>query len=293
MASSEAAKRRLGVLSLGFLRDRRLRRALDEAGWALAAPGPGVDAIGVWGRRPVSRRGFAAAQALGKPVVTVEDGFLRSVRPGPAPILSLTLDDLGVHYDASAPSRLEAAIAAASFDAARARAAMARLRELRLSKYNDAPRTAAPPEGHVLIVDQTRGDASIAGGGASEASFAKMLDAAKAEHPDAELLIKAHPETVSGRKRGHFSAADAGGRVRLIDRPTNPWDLIEGARAIYVVSSQVGMEALIAGRPVRCFGMPFYAGWGATEDEAPPPARRGEARSVEAMFAAAYLDFPL
>ena len=50
--------------------------------------------------------------------------------------------------------------------------------------------------------------------------------------------------------------------------------LIENAKAVYTVTSQVGFEALIWGKPVRCFGMPFYAGWGLTRDELPPPARR-------------------
>ena len=41
----------------------------------------------------------------------------------------------------------------------------------------------------------------------------------------------------------------------------------------------MGFEALLWGKPVRCFGMPFYAGWGLTRDELPAPARARPARS--------------
>jgi capsular polysaccharide export protein len=43
---------------------------------------------------------------------------------------------------------------------------------------------------------------------------------------------------------------------------------------VYVVTSQLGFEALLWGRPVHCFGMPFYAGWGLTQDRLPAPERR-------------------
>ncbi|MEM7523111.1 MAG: capsular polysaccharide biosynthesis protein [Pseudomonadota bacterium] len=291
--TGDAAPRRLGVVSLGFLKQPRLRRALAAAGWRVApAIGP-VDAIGVWGRRGVARRGHALSRLTGAPVLTLEDGFLRSAAPGPAPVLSLILDDLGIYYDASRPSRLEALIAAGEGDRHRAARGIARLRELRLSKYNAAPALAEPLKDHVLVIDQTRGDASITGAGANAATFARMIAVAKAEHPGAEIVIRAHPETTLGRKPGHFSPADEGAGVRLMAASANPWDLIEGARAVYTVSSQLGFEALMAGRTVRCFGAPFYAGWGATDDEAAAPRRRDARRDVEQIFAAAYLDYPL
>lgn len=281
--------RRLGVFSLGFLWQPALRHALAAAGWRVQAGSAGADAIGVWGRRGVAWRGAAMARRTYKPLITLEDGFLRSVQPGgKGPVISLIIDELGVYYDANGPSRLEHLIAEGAGDMARARRGIARLRSARLSKYNHAPDMAAPPEGHVLVVDQTRGDASVTWGGADEVSFARMLDAAKAENPDAEIIIKRHPETASGAKGGYFQ--DAHGAT-IIAEAVNPWDLIEGARAVYTVSSQLGFEALIAGKSVRCFGSPFYAGWGATEDEVAVP-RREARRSVEQIFAAAYLDYP-
>lgn len=50
----------------------------------------------------------------------------------------------------------------------------------------------------------------------------------------------------------------------------------------------MGFEALLLGKEVHCFGMPFYAGWGATHDRLTCP-RRAKRRTAEEIFAAAYM----
>lgn len=297
-AGGAVSPRRLCVLSLGFARQPRLRRILALAGWPVrfgwprSRPGP-ADAVGVWGQKPVAARGRWLARRSGAPLVTIEDGFLRSVRPGVTgePPLSLLIDPVGVHYDPSAPSLIERMLLEddLSADHARAAAGIARLRALGLSKYNacDGP---APAPGYVLVIDQTRGDASVAASGADAATFRRMLEAARAEHPGAIVVVRTHPDVATGRRAGHLGPSDLRpGEVQ--DVAANPWRLVEGARAVYTVSSQLGYEALLAGRPVRVFGLPFYAGWGLTEDESRSP-RRGGTRTPEQLFAASHLRAP-
>jgi capsular polysaccharide export protein len=63
---------------------------------------------------------------------------------------------------------------------------------------------------------------------------------------------------------------------------------------VYVVTSTMGFEALLAGKPVVCFGVPWYAGWGVTDDrckDSPAWARRTRQRSVRELFAAAYIHY--
>jgi capsular polysaccharide export protein len=70
----------------------------------------------------------------------------------------------------------------------------------------------------------------------------------------------------------------------------NPWSLIELVDTVYVVTSQFGLEALMAGKRVVCFGVPFYAGWGLTDDR--QPMERRQARpTIEQLFAAVYFDY--
>lgn len=262
-------------------------------------PRDDVRAIVGWGLKGVFARDAAWAQRAGLPYLALEDGFLRSVRPANGDAaLSVSVDPVGVYYDAHRPSKLEQDIALARTPAQHARAErlVAAWRNGRLSKYNHARELPPPVAGpFVLVVDQTAGDASIAYGMASEASFLRMLEAALDEHPTLPVVLKVHPDVVEGRKRAHFGALTPGqaSRVTMLASNAHPPALLEAAAAVYVVTSQMGFEALIWGKPVRCFGMPFYAGWGLTGDELPAPSRRvGQAVALTDLVHAALVDYP-
>ena len=294
-SAAGAAPRRLFFYNAGFLRQPRLRRILTLAGHELrlGLPGPG-DGVVVWGRSPYAHRGEAVAARRGVPLVRVEDAFLRSIRPGRAgaPPLGLVIDPLGVHFDASSPSLQEQILSRHGLDdsnlMARARDGIARIRALDLSKYNiHDPALAPPPPGYVLVVDQTRGDASCPDAGA----FPRLLAQAMEDHPSARIVIKTHPETAAGLRPGHFGLPDAQGRVSLCADPVSPWRLLEGATAVYTVSSQLGFEAILAGHRPVVAGQPFYAGWGLTQDAAPIP-RRNRSLTRTQLFAAAMILAP-
>lgn len=270
----------------------------------------GLSAVVAWGRKPTARRAARRARAESVPLLYLEDGFLRSLKPG-QPALSLVVDDVGIYYDSTQPSGLEKLLASPArlldpqtqADTIRARELMARHG---LSKYNHAPplhqvdarlrqRGLAPllrpsDSQRVLVVDQTAGDLSIALGGASAQTFAEMLAAALAEHPEATIYVKTHPEVSSGRKRGHYAGLADGERVVVLRDAIEPASLLREMDAVYVVSSTLGFEALLAGKPVHCFGLPWYAGWGATLDRQRCP-RRTRHRSMDELFAAAYLRY--
>lgn len=257
-----------------------------------------LDALLAWGRKPSGRAAEAIARRRGLPLWRLEDGFLRSLGLGCGePPLSLLVDDLGVHYDATSPSRLEALIAAPLEREQRQRAE--RLCRLwcaeGVSKYNpdrDSPRPEGP---YVVVVDQTAGDLSIGLGLAGPAGFRTMLAAALADHPQHTVVLRVHPGVVGGRCRGHFSPADwRQPRVWLSADGGHPASLLDGADAVYVVTSQLGFEALLRRIPVHCFGMPFYAGWGLTHDRLPAPTRRAAAgpRRLEDLVHGALIAYP-
>ena len=96
-----------------------------------------------------------------------------------------------------------------------------------------------------------------------------MLAAAKHYYPNCKIVIKAHAETISGRRPGYFSAADETDDVQILSQPTSPWRLFEGAKAVYTHSSQMGFEAILKRHKPNVFGQPFYAGWGLSNDMSP------------------------
>ncbi len=297
-ATAGASPRRLFFFNAGFLAQHRLRRILHLAGHELrlGLPGP-LDGVAVWGRSAYAARGERIATKRGVPLVRIEDAMLRSVRPGrmgDAP-LGLIIDPTGVHFDSSTPSHLEVLLAQHPLQAPdllqRASDGIARLKALDLSKYNLHDSSPCPEAGFVLVIDQTFGDAAIRHSGASERTFAQMLQVAKTDHPDAHIVIKAHPETVHGLRPGHFGPHDAEGRITVLTAPVSPWKLLGKASAVYTVSSHLGFEAILAGHRPHVFGQPFYAGWGLSADRA-PVARRTRALTKEQLFAAAMLLAP-
>ena len=291
---------KLAVYTLGFLQVPYIRKMLRIAGWQVRV-GPTAfraNAVGVWGRKPRALRGIRAAQRRGLPLLSIEDAFLRSVHPGPksAPA-GLVLDDIGIFFDANQPSRLENILNFEPLDdpaqIERAQNGIAFLRHYGLSKYNPVPRGFGklPKPGYVLVVDQTRGDASIICGGAHDHTFATMLAQARADHPDKDIVIRSHPAVGPRAKQGHFEVADLDSRTTLLAAQINPWDLLEGAAAVYCVTSQLGFEAILAGHRPVVFGQPFYAGWGLTEDQK-LCNRRIRQLSLEQLFGAAMLRYP-
>lgn len=261
-----------------------------------------------WGFRESGQRANAWARKAGVPTLRLEDGFLRSVAlgvQGGRP-LSCVVDDIGIYYDASRPSRLENLVRETVADfpqaddhgLADARRAMDLVLKHGLSKYNHAPDFVAPSDWHddaILVVDQTYGDVAVKLGGAGERTFERMLSAACAENPDAPIWIKTHPDVMFGKKRGYLTdAVKTHTNVRMLPLDVSPLTLLAKVRKVYAVSSQMGFEALLLGKPVVTFGLPWYAGWGLTDDrhaDAPRLAQRRVNASLEQLFHAAYLRY--
>lgn len=232
-----------------------------------------------------------------------EPGFLRLPGGGAPKALSHVVDGLGIHYDATSPSELEVMLQDGGWEKpgllARAARGMERLRTLRLSVDNDPRRVTleaalagspAPPDprrrrGRVVVVDQPRDDPTIGFSLAGPSRFAAMLETARDENPEAEIVVVTDPAAPFGAAPGHLGEAVG---ARVVHTPVEPWSVVESADRVYVVASHLGLEAAIAGRPVTCCGVPFYSGWGFTDDRLDPP-RRTRPRSVEEVFAAAYL----
>ncbi|WP_120502498.1 capsular polysaccharide biosynthesis protein [Roseovarius sp. EL26] len=293
--------RRAYYFNAGFLKQKRVRRILELAGYDLKLGQPrGDDLIAVWGRGPYAHRGEAMAEKTGASLIRIEDAFLRSLFPGRSgePPLGLMVDHQGVHFDSQHASDLELLLATHPLDDTpllnRSRAAIARLREAHLSKYAAFKTTAPLPDpGYVLVVDQLHKDASVKYGQADANTFREMLTCAQLEHPGAQILIKTHPETIQGHRAGYYSVDDANDRIQLHSDPISPWHLLEGACAVYTASSQMGFEAIFAGHRPQVFGQPFYAGWGLTEDRNPRPLpRRGRNLTKAQLFAAAMILYP-
>jgi len=264
--------------------------------WNRFFPKSGIAAVAGWGLRKPSSVARAYACRSGVPYLALEDGFLRSYGIGrAAPSLSLVLDDCGIYYATDGSSKLKSLLLSADnlLDGIedQCQQAMNAIVENRLSKYNSAPdiseKWLGDDHSRILVVDQTFGDAAITHGSADPDTFHVMLRAAINENPSSTIYVKTHPEVSLGRKRGHFNREELASDVVELAAEVNPQSIVQYVDKVYVVTSHLGFEALLAGKPVICFGRPWYSGWGATEDRLPPIDERKQ-RSVKELFAAAY-----
>jgi len=291
--------RPLYVFNGGFLIQSRIKRILSLTGYDVRIGKPSNDdLVGVWGHSPTAPRGEKVSAATEADLIRVEDSFLRSVRTGrdgDAP-LGLNIDAKGVHFDPSTVSGLEELLLDDPLDDTallnRAKGAIAQLRRLHLSKYNAFdPNLPAPAPGYVLVIDQTRGDASVKASGCDLHSFREMLYYAQEEHPGAQIIIKSHPETTAGHRGGYFDENDCNDRISICSDPISPYTLFDGAIAVYTVSSQLGFEAVLTGHKPVVFGQPFYMGWGLTDDRKPLTRRQRKLTRAQ-LFAAAMILYP-
>jgi capsular polysaccharide export protein len=254
-----------------------------------------------WGNKANTSKARALAEQRNIPFIALEDGFIRShgLEVHGARPLSVVYDLKGIYYDASVPSDLEDILNGEQLfpepDLEDARRAMQRILKHGISKYCSAPDVdVAYLQRHpgasrrVLVVDQTRGDLSVKHGGGDDAKFEAMLYAAAEENPDAQIWVKTHPDVIAGKRAGYLTSLAKKHGFPILAVDVNPYSVFQYFDMVYTVTSQMGFEALIAGKRVVCFGMPFYAGWGVTDDRMECP-RRVARRSVQEIFAAAYL----
>ena len=280
-----------------FLSETRLRRDwLDRINLA-AAP-----EIFVWSLNlPETVSAFAHRHAI--PIHVVEDGFIRSAVPhaGRTPPLSLIVDSRTAYFDSRTPSDLEDILQHYDFDAdpalmERARRGMETLLSQGISKYNAPVDQAALPYGakgrrRVLALGQVDGDASIRYGCPSPVTNEEMVRRAVAENPDAEVIYKPHPDVLSGVRRSSANLSELARICTVLTERIPMSRAFETIDHVYAITSLAGFEAVMRRLPVSVLGVPFYAGWGLTDDRQ-SVGRRTRQLTVEQVFAAAFLLYP-
>lgn len=261
------------------------------------------DVVIGWGNKKNTQKAIRFAQQNKLRFIKAEDGFIGYIghpaKQGHP--LSVITDEIGIFYDARQPSRLEQLITQANDDILlqRANDLIKKIATFGITKYNCYDNSELPlslvqrfslfDQPTILLIDQVAGDLSISGALATEADFVAMVEQARINHPSAQLLLRTHPDTRFGKKKGVLANLKLSG-LTIIDEACHPHALIKQVDAVYTVSSQMGFEALLLGKAVYCFGMPFYAGWGLTTDTK-ICSRRGTA-SLEQLVAGALINYP-
>lgn len=247
----------------------------------------------LWGAREV------AGLPAGTRVVRMEDGFLHSWGLGSDMIAprSQVIDREGIYFDPRCPSELTRMLNDTSFDEAElARAAALRrsIAKARITKYNlgvRAPVWRAPAGRRILLViGQVADDASVRYGTGRFSTIDALLAEVRARHPEGFVVYKPHPDVLSGNRQG---VTDAGAIADVVDAASDLISLIEAVDEVHTLSSLAGFDALLRGKQVFTYGLPFYAGWGLTHDALAPLSNRARALTLDMLVAGSLIRYPL
>jgi len=256
---------------------------------------PGNACAVVWGAAPTPV-GLASEGRL----LRLEDGFLRSVGLGADIVrpLSWALDSAGIYYDSRSPSDLESILSNIHLDddfLARARRLRERILDAKLTKYNVDAGAWIRPAGDrkvILVPGQVESDASIRCAAPGVRHNIELLRAVREQSPDAFILYKPHPDVVARMRAAGQDEAKATYWCDEIITTVAMGPLLDAVDEVHVITSLAGFEALLRGKRVICYGQPFYAGWGLTQDRVPLP-RRQRKLSIEELVAGALIEYPL
>ncbi|EPP1572628.1 capsular polysaccharide biosynthesis protein [Campylobacter lari] len=250
-----------------------------------------------WGRKKSGLKAIELAKKHNVKFLLLEDGFLRSLNLGVenSPSFSIVKDDVGIYYDAIVPSKLENILNTYEFSAEeleQAKKAIELIKKEKLSKYNNnlcVPKELfSANEKRVLIITQVANDTSLKFGLADNFSTQDIINDAIKENPNAKIYIKIHPDVLSGNKQSDFNVQDLPSKCVVIKENYNPIELLSYFKKVYTKTSGMGFEALMLGCECVCYGMPFYAGWGLTQDKQ-VCKRRLKKRTLEEVFYATYI----
>jgi len=253
------------------------------------------DEIYIWGMRCDDVQSWAKENNI--KINRIEDGFIRSVTLGSdlTKAYSLVIDKRGIYFNPQTPSDLEYLINNYNFDEAilnRAKNLQKLLIKKRVSKYNvlkEKRLNLKTSKKKILVIGQVEDDASIIYGGFGMNNL-KLLQKVREKNKNEFLIYKPHPDVVAGNRKGHIPEDIVLKYADLVVDDISIVSLFDEVDEVHTISSLSGMEALMRGKKVFTYGMPFYAGWGLTIDEI--KCKRRKKTTLEKLIAAAYILYP-
>ena len=230
----------------------------------------------------------------------IEDAFIRSVALGSgfAKPYSLSIDSRGIYFDPRKHSDLEYMFENSDFTEEllkRAKKVREEVVASKFSKYNHLTHQEIEIDRDnydkvILVTGQVEDDMSIKFG-AFGLNNSDLLEMVKEKNPEAYIIYKPHPDVLSGNRVGHISKEITDVCANEVQTNISIDSCIAVSDEIHTLTSGAGFDALLRGKDVFTYGMPFYAGWGLTTDYR-KCERRTRILTLDELVAAALILFP-
>ena len=254
--------------------------------------------IYIWGKKPFDEvENYAKKKNI--KLFYVEDGFIRSLHLGSdltAPF-SLTVDSKSLYFDATKTNDLEELLN--SFNCTKEllkRASFIKdfILKNNISKYNYFKdkkvefKNYTQGQKKVLVIGQVEDDASIIYG-ANGMTNRELLEEVYTLKKDEFIIYKPHPDVIVGNRKGEVK--NSLDYASLVVEKLSLDSILKEVDEVHTMTSLVGFEALLRGKKVFTYGMPFYAGWGLTIDKK-INKRRVKKRTLEELIAISLIIYP-
>ena len=232
--------------------------------------------------------------------VRMEDGFIHSLGLGSdlSPPYSQVMDRVGIYFDTKNNNELFNLLNSYNFEECLLSRA-SRLRQLiveaGVTKYNLGRKRPVwqrnLSQQVILVVGQVADDASVKlGTTEAMSSVDALLKLVWSENPYKLIVYKPHPDVLSGNRKG---LAASNNYCHVVDAESDIISLIESVDEVHTLSSLAGFDALLRGKKVVTYGLPFYSGWGLTEDRVMEIPHRKRKVSIDALVAATLILYPI
>jgi len=255
--------------------------------------------IFIWGRKEFKDiENFANSNDI--KITRIEDGFIRSVGLGSdlTRPYSLVIDKEGIYFDPTQASSLETILETYDFQSNQellkeAKELREKILKTKISKYNTSnhKELSLPKDKiKILVSGQVEDDASIKYG-ASGMTNLQLLKEVKQNNPKAYIIFKPHPDVLSGNRVGNIEEKLALKYCDEVIIDVSMSSVLDAVDEVHTMTSLTGFEGLLYGKKVVTYGLPFYAGWGLTDDKE-TCERRNRILTLDELVCAVYILYP-
>jgi len=260
-----------------------------------------------WGHQdlPISLKIWIKTHKTVVDLFSIEDGFLRSLDKGvihtrPA---SICIDKKTIYFNANQESEIENILKTYNFSndkllMERAHKIKNLINATALTKYyniNTASSTkkefTRKKNYSILVIGQVEDDASIKYGKSQISLNTELVKAARKEYPDADIYFRPHPDYINNNRKSISNINEIKNIAAIVSNETILSSILDNVDHVFTMTSLVGFEALIRGLKVTTYGVPFYSGWGLTDDKVTIP-RRNRKLTIDELIAGSLILYP-
>jgi len=260
-----------------------------------------------WGKKENTKIAFDYCMHYDLDYIRIEDGFIRSNGLGVtgAKSMSFIIDKSGIFYDKVNDNDLKDIILKQKLsiiEEKKIRDIIKYITDNKISKYNNICTKSIDTlnisdKKNILIIGQVDNDMSLKYGLIDNHDvYLDIIKFINSNNTNHTIYIKLHPDILSGVKKSSLDLNQLRNmNVIIITDNYNPIELLSKFEEIHTLTSQMGFEALMIGKKVHTWGVPFYSGYGITEDHNIyyEDVRNTIPRSLEIVFKSMYLDYTI